>query len=78
MRAIDKVFTHWPFYWRLSNTLDGSFCLAALEESMQRARPVVFITDQGCQFTARPYTSRFEQAGVVSTVSIWWPIIGYV
>ena len=50
--------------WRLSNTLDGRFCLAALEESLAHARPEVFNTDQGCQFTAQCYTGRLAEAGV--------------
>ena len=50
--------------WELSNTLDGSFCLDALEEALRRGRPEVFNTDQGCQFTAEAFTGRLEQAGV--------------
>ena len=50
--------------WRLSNTLDGSFCLDMLEEALGRGRPEVFNTDQGVQFTAQAWTSRLEGAGV--------------
>jgi putative transposase len=50
--------------WRLSNTLDGSFCLDMLEEALARGKPEVFNTDQGAQFTARAWTSRLEAAGV--------------
>ncbi len=50
--------------WRLSNTLDGSFCRAMLEEALSRGRPEVFNTDQGGQFTAAAGTGRLEEAGV--------------
>ena len=50
--------------WRLSNTLDGSFCLEMLEEALGRGRPEVFNTDQGVQFTAEAWTGRLESAGV--------------
>jgi putative transposase len=50
--------------WRLSNTLDGSFCQAMLEESLTRGRPEIFNTDQGVQFTATAWTSRVEAAGI--------------
>ena len=50
--------------WRLSNTLDGSFCQAMLEESLTRGCPTIFNTDQGVQFTATVWTSRLESAGV--------------
>ena len=50
--------------WRLSNTLDGSFCLDMLEEALGRGRPEVFNTDQGVQFTAQAWARRLEAAGV--------------
>ena len=50
--------------WRLSNTLDGSFCLDRLEDALGNGRPEVFNTDQGVQFTAAAWTSRLESAGV--------------
>jgi putative transposase len=50
--------------WELSNTLDGSFCLDALERALAGRRPEVFNTDQGVQFTAAAFTGRLERAGV--------------
>jgi putative transposase len=50
--------------WRLSNTLDGEFCLEMLEEALGQGKPEVFNTDQGVQFTARAWTGRLEAAGV--------------
>ena len=38
--------------WRLSNTLDGSFCTEMLDAALATGRPEVFNTDQGVQFTA--------------------------
>ena len=43
--------------WRLSNTMDVSFCLAALEEALASfGRPEIFNTDQGSQFTSAAFT----------------------
>ena len=50
--------------WRLSNTLDGSFCLDLLDEALAQGRPEVFNTDQGVQFTAAAFTARLQAAGV--------------
>jgi putative transposase len=51
--------------WRLSNTLDGSFCVSALEEALARfGKPAIFNTDQGCQFTAVAFTGTLAAAGV--------------
>lgn len=38
--------------WRVSNSMDVSFCLEALEESFSKGKPEVFNTDQGSQFTS--------------------------
>lgn len=38
--------------WRVSNSMDVSFCLEALEESFSKRKPEVFNTDQGNQFTS--------------------------
>ncbi len=43
--------------WRLSNSLDTSFCIDALEEAIHRyGKPVIFNTDQGCQYTSEAFT----------------------
>jgi transposase InsO family protein len=51
--------------WRLSNTMDMSFCVAALEEALQRfGKPQIFSTDQGSQFTSMAFTSTLRRAGI--------------
>jgi putative transposase len=43
--------------WRLSNTLDTSFCTEALEEALRDyGTPDIFNTDQGSQFTSSAFT----------------------
>ena len=53
LAAIIDWYSRYVLGWRLSNTLDGSFCLEMLEEVLRRRTPEVFNTDQGVQFTAR-------------------------
>ncbi len=50
--------------WRLSNTLDGSFCCEMLGAALAAGTPEVFNTDQGVQFTAEAFTGRLASAGV--------------
>ena len=50
--------------WRLSNTMDTSFCLDALKDALRKGRPEIFNTDQGAQFTSAAFTDRLETAGV--------------
>lgn len=43
--------------WRLSNTLDTEFCIDALQDALRKgAKPDIFNTDQGSQFTASRFT----------------------
>src|SRR4051812_8723820 len=51
--------------WRLSNTMDVSFCVSALEEALARfGRPEIFNTDQGSQFTSAAFTGTLAAAGI--------------
>jgi len=51
--------------FRLSNTMDVSFCVSALEEAIARfGKPDIFNTDQGSQFTSQAFTGRLESAGI--------------
>ena len=51
--------------WRVSNTMDTEFCVAALEEALARfGRPEIFNTDQGSQFTSPRFTAVLHAAGV--------------
>jgi putative transposase len=51
--------------WRLSNTMDVSFCLDALQEALARfGRPEIFNTDQGSQFTSAAFTGALASASV--------------
>ena len=50
--------------WELSNTLDTSFCLEALDRALQAARPEIFNTDQGVQFPSQDFTERLRSAQI--------------
>lgn len=52
--------------WKLSNTLEGRFCMEAFGEAVARAGcvPEIFNTDQGSQFTSEDWTGMLEMAGV--------------
>ena len=51
--------------WRLSNSMDVSSCVSALEEALARfGRPEIFNTDQGSQFTSAAFTGVLAGAGI--------------
>ena len=64
LAAVIDWFSRYVIAWKLSNTLEGSFCLEMLDEALKGGRPEVFNTDQGVQFTAAAFTGRLESAGV--------------
>jgi putative transposase len=64
LAAVIDWYSRYVLAWRLSNTLDGSFCQDMLEEVLGRGTPEVFNTDQGVQFTASAWTERLERSGV--------------
>ena len=64
LAAVIDWHSRYVLAWRLSNTLDGSFCLDLLREVLATGRPEVFNTDQGVQFTAGAFTGMLEAAGV--------------
>ena len=64
LAAVLDWFSRYVIAWRLSNTLDGTFCLEMLDEAWSRGRPEVFNTDQGVPFTAAAWAGRLEAAGV--------------
>ena len=64
LTAVIDWYSRYVLSWRLSNTLEGRFCLEALDEALSMGRPEIFNTDLGSQFTSQEYTSRLEEAGI--------------
>jgi putative transposase len=62
--AVIDWHSRYVLSWRLSNTLDTEFCIDALKAALAQARPEIFNTDQGCQFTAVAWTSVLKEHGV--------------
>jgi putative transposase len=63
--AIIDWYSRRVLSWRLSNTLDSRFCIAALEEALERfGQPEIFNSDQGAQFTAENFTERLRERGI--------------
>jgi len=63
--AIMDWYSRKVLAWRLSNSLDADFCIAALEEAlMNYGIPEIFNTDQGSQFTSYPFTQVLKDAQI--------------
>ena len=59
--AIMDLYSRYVLAWRLSNTLESSFCAEALVEALGKGVPEIFNTDQGAQFTSQTFTGLLEQ-----------------
>jgi putative transposase len=64
LMAIIDWFSRFVLAWELSNTLDTSFCLDALDRALTSAHPEIFNTDQGVQFTSKDFTNRLLQSQI--------------
>jgi putative transposase len=63
--AVIDWFSRCVLAWELSNTLDASFCVRAVQRALARhGPPEIFNTDQGCQFTSVEFTAPLLALGV--------------
>ena len=51
--------------WRLSNTMDKTFCIEALQDAFERyGKPEIFNSDQGVQFTCEAFITTLSDQGI--------------
>ena len=63
--AVMDWFSRYVLSWALSVTLDGQFCREALRQALRHgARPEIFNTDQGVQFTSSDFTGLLKHEGI--------------
>jgi putative transposase len=62
--AVMDWFSRYVLSWELSNTLETDFCVLALGRALAGARPGIFNTDQGSQFTSEDFTGRLTEEGI--------------
>ena len=63
--AVMDWVSRYVLAWRLSNLLDASFCIEALQAALRQGRPEIFNTDQGSQFTDDGFTGVLRGHGVM-------------
>ncbi len=63
--AIIDWYSRKVLSWRLSNSMDATFCVDCLEDALETyGRPEIFNSDQGSQFTSMAFTDVLKRAGV--------------
>jgi len=65
LAAVVDWFSRRVLAWKLSITMDVSFCIEALDEALSgNEKPEIFNTDQGSQFTSEAFTGRLKEEGI--------------
>jgi putative transposase len=63
--AIIDWYSRKVLAWRISNSMDASFCVDCLEDALRHhGKPEVFNSDQGSQFTSDAFTSVLKREAV--------------
>lgn len=62
--AVMDWFSRYVVAWDVSNSIESGFCVATLKRALQTARPGIFNTDQGSQFTSDEFTQTLAEAAV--------------
>jgi putative transposase len=63
--AIIDWYSRRVLAWRISNSMDTSFCVDCLEDALSRVgKPDIFNSDQGSQFTSAGFTDVLKRAGI--------------
>lgn len=61
LTAIIDWYSRYIISWKISITLDTEFCTDALQESLLNAKPIIFNSDQGSQYTSSAFTGILEK-----------------
>jgi putative transposase len=64
--AVMDWFSRYVLSWAVSITMDVGFCLEALDQALEVARPEIFNSDQGAQFTSLDFTGRRSTMSLLS------------
>jgi len=62
--AVIDWHSRYVLSWELSLALEVDFCLIALSNALEQARPEIFNSDQGSQFTSEAFTEILQNAEV--------------
>ena len=62
--AVMDWFSRFVLSWSLSLTLEVDFCIEALKRALRRAKPDIFNSDQGSQFTSEKFSGELEARNI--------------
>jgi len=85
--AVIDWYSRFVLSWEISNSLDTSFCISALENALTKGCPEIFNTDQGAQFTSNEFVTKLIDKGIAVSMDgrgraldnvfierLWWSV----
>lgn len=67
--AFIDLYSRFVLSWKLSNSLESSFCIEALEIALQHGLPEIINSDQGVQYTSHTYIDLVKNKGAKLSMS---------
>lgn len=67
--AFIDLYSRFVLSWQLSNSLESSFCIEALEIALKFGKPKILNSDQGVQYTSRDYINILNNQGIQISMS---------
>ena len=64
LAAVMDWYSRYVLSWQLSVSLDGDFCLRALDQALRTGKPEIFNSDQGVQFTSQAFVGQLLSSGI--------------
>lgn len=64
LTAVIDWYSRYVLSWKVSVTLEPSFCVEALQRALEEGSPSIFNTDQGSQFTCDDFTRVLLDRGI--------------
>lgn len=63
------LYSRFVLSWKISNSLESTFCIEALEESLTYGKPLILNSDQGVQYTSNSHVSILKQNEIKISMS---------
>lgn len=62
--AIIDLYSRYIITYGLSHSLEAEFCITTLENALKMGIPIIFNSDQGCQFTSNDFINKLLENGI--------------
>lgn len=85
--AVIDWYSRYVLSWELSNSMESTFCIRAVQKALECGMPEIFNTDQGSQFTSENFTNELNSRNIAISMDgrgraldnvfierLWWTV----